>query len=166
MKEAGETDGIISSFSALSASEKAELIASLALILKEDVSQEKKEGAPLSIFDNERLSCLESVVKYMKENEGMKFSKIASALNRSGKTIWATYQKAAEKMPIPFSVSDSKMRIPFSNFSNREFTPLESLVSFLKDKGMSNHEAAVAIRRDDRTVWTVWDRVKRKRGLK
>ena len=156
-------DSVLSSFKSLSQEEKIELLFSLVMSLKE---KKDSDLIPVSIFDNEKLSILEALVKYMKENEGMKFSKIASALNRSGKTIWATYQKAAEKMPIPFSVSDSKMRIPFSNFSNREFTPLESLVSFLKDKGMSNHEAAVAIRRDDRTVWTVWDRVKRKRGLK
>jgi len=51
-------------------------------------------------------------------------------------------------------------------FSNRAFSTLENLVGFIKDLGYSNHEVALMLHLDDRTIWTVYDRNKKKRGLK
>ena len=126
----------------------------------------KELSLPLGIFDNDVLSSLEAIVKYLKEEQKIRFSKIAKLLNRSSKTIWATYHKSIKKMPASFSISATKIFIPVSAFSNREFSILESLVGFIKDLDYSNHEVGIMLHLDDRTIWTVYDRVKKKRGLK
>ena len=150
----------LSSFDALGRDEKIELIASLMLSLKEGA----KDTIPLSIFDNEKLSIFEALAKYMKENLGMRFVAIGSILKRSDKTIWATYRKAKQKFPEPFSSAASDINVPAEKFSSRELTIFESLVDYLKSIGLANHEIAVRLHRDDRTIWSVYDRAKKKRG--
>ena len=56
--------------------------------------------------------------------------------------------------------------IPSSAFADRSFSTLESVVVFIKDLEHSNHETALLLHLDDRTIWTVYDRVKKKRGMK
>lgn len=52
-------------------------------------------------------------------------------------------------------------------FRDRKLSVLEVLVEYLKDKKeLSYHEIAVLLNRDDRTIWTVYNRVKKKRGNK
>lgn len=54
--------------------------------------------------------------------------------------------------------------IPVYLFRDRSVAVLEVLVEYLKDvKGLSFHEIAVLLNRDDRTIWTVYNRVKKKR---
>ena len=54
-----------------------------------------------------------------------------------------------------------------SIFRDRKLSILEVLVEYLKDKKeLSYHEIAVLLNRDDRTIWTVYSRVKKKRGIK
>lgn len=120
---------------------------------------------PIGAFDNDALSSLEAIVKYLKEIRLVKFSKIAKLLNRSSKTIWATYQKSVKKMPSHFSTVSANILIPVSAFSDRSFSILESLVGFIKNLDYSNHEVAVMLHLDDRTIWTIYDRVKKKRGI-
>ena len=155
--------GILSSFESLGKDEKIELLASLILTLKEKAS---KDFVPVVIFDNDKLSTFESLVKYMKESLKLRFVVIASLLNRSDKTIWTTYKKAKQKMPADFSSVVSDINIPIKNFSDRTFTIFESLVVYLKDLNLTNHEIAVMLHRDDRTIWSIYDKAKRKRSNK
>ena len=67
-------------------------------------------------------------------------------------------------MPLPFSSVVSDINVPVSSFSNRDFTIFESLVAWLKEQGLTNHEIAVRLHRDDRTIWSVYDRVKKKKN--
>tara|TARA_Y100000294_G_C8497685_1_gene313465 strand:- start:428 stop:910 length:483 start_codon:yes stop_codon:yes gene_type:complete len=150
---------IISSFNSLSRDEKIELLHSWILSLKEKPS---KEIVPISIFDNDKLSTFEALVKYMKENLKLRFVVIASLLNRSDKTIWTTYNKARKKFPKEFDSVVSDINIPIDSFSDRKFTIFESLVAYLKNYGLTNHEIAVKLHRDDRTIWSVYDRAKKK----
>lgn len=54
-----------------------------------------------------------------------------------------------------------------SIFRDRKLSVLEALVEYLKDqKKMSYHEIAVLLNRNDRTIWTVYNRSKKKRGVK
>lgn len=154
-------DNILSNFDSLSRDEKIDLLFSMVSSLKEKPSTEK---IPISIFDNDKLSTFESLAKYMKENLNLRFVKIASLLNRSDKTIWATYNKARKKLPKPLDKVVSDINIPISNFSNRDFTVFESLVDYLKEKEIPNHEIGKMLHRDDRTIWSVYDRVKKKKG--
>ena len=42
---------------------------------------------------------------------------------------------------------------------------MESVVFYMKDSlSMTYHEIAAALNRDDRTIWTVYNRAKKKRG--
>lgn len=129
-------------------------------------AKQKEIIVPVGIFANDVLGSLEAIVKFLKEEEKLKFSKMGKMLNRSNKTIWATYHNSIKKMPSPFGLISRDILIPVSIFANRSFSTLESLVGFLKDNDNSNHEVALMLRLDDRTIWTVYDRVKKKRGMK
>jgi hypothetical protein len=53
--------------------------------------------------------------------------------------------------------------IPSDIFRDRTLAPLESISEYLKDQhGMSFHEIAVLLNRDDRTIWTCYTRAKKK----
>lgn len=58
-------------------------------------------------------------------------------------------------------------KIPSFVFRDRSVAVLEALVEYLKDnKGMSYHEIGLLLNRNERTIWTVYDRVKKKRKKK
>ena len=69
-------------------------------------------------------------------------------------------------MPSPFGTVSRDIVIPASAISNRSFSTLESVVGYVKDLDYSNHEIGAVLHLDDRTIWTVYDRVKKKRGQK
>ncbi len=53
--------------------------------------------------------------------------------------------------------------IPTTIFRDRSISVLEAISVYLKDvKGMTYHEIAVLINRDDRTIWTCYHRAKKK----
>ncbi len=57
--------------------------------------------------------------------------------------------------------------VPSFIFKDRSLSVLESMVEYLKDvKKFSYHEIALMLNRDDRTIWTVYHRVKDKRILR
>lgn len=164
---------VISRFKDLSKEDKIELISHFISELRKlhDVTEQeilgKKEACiPIHVFGNDSLSSLEAIVKYLKEKLRLKFSKIGKLLNRSSKTIWTTYHNAARKMPSSFDDVPSDVSIPVSTFADRSYSTLESVVGYIKDLDYSNHEIALMLHLDDRTIWTVYDRVKKKRGLK
>jgi hypothetical protein len=54
--------------------------------------------------------------------------------------------------------------IPAEIFQDRNVAVLERLSEYLKDKfGLTYHEIAVLLNRDDRTIWTCYNRAKKKR---
>ena len=56
------------------------------------------------------------------------------------------------------------IEIPTFLFKDRKVAVLEALVEYLKDhKGLTYHEIALLLNRDDRTIWTVYHRAKKKR---
>lgn len=58
---------------------------------------------------------------------------------------------------------DKIVEIPSSILRDRRLAPLESITEYLKDmQGMSFHEIAVLLNRDDRTIWTCYSRAKKK----
>lgn len=168
-----DSDKIISKFNGLSKEEKIELISQLVNELKrlhnvseQEILGKREASIPVGVFANDALGSLEAIVKYMKEDMKLKFSKIAKILNRSNKTIWATYHNAVKKMPSSFGALSREIMVPVSIIADRSFSTLESIVGFVKDFGLTNHEVAVMLHLDDRTIWTVYDKVKKKRGMK
>jgi len=125
---------------------------------------EKEKYIPLSTF-NKKLSSLELISKYLHENENLSLIKISKLLNRSNRNIWNAYNKSKKKSPKKLVVKESPL-LPVSVLRNLDFTLLENIVSYLKEKlDFTYHEIAVLLHRDDRTIWTVYQRAKKKRNI-
>lgn len=130
------------------------------------VSKKKKEIIllPISIFQNDKLSALETITKYLKEELKLRFCEIAFLLNRDDRTIWDAYNSSQQKMKEQLEVEPSQYSVPLQIFKNRILAVLEALTEYLKDKyKLKYSQIARLLNRDDRTIWTVYQRAKRKR---
>ena len=117
---------------------------------------------PVSIL-NSKLTVLESVVKYLKEEKNLSLRKISEIIGRDERNIWHAYDNAKKKYSERFVLKDTKFWIPLSIFINTKLSALESIVYYLKDEfSMSYHEIALLLKRDDRTIWTVYQRARKK----
>ena len=103
---------------------------------------------------------LESIVKYLKENVGLKNKIIGELLNRNVQIVWRAYHSSRKKYSKKLGVKGEN--IPISVFSNRKLSVMENLVVYLKQRGMKYSEIARLISRDERTVWTVYKRAMKK----
>ncbi|MBI4438378.1 hypothetical protein HY640_00430 [Candidatus Woesearchaeota archaeon] len=120
---------------------------------------------PVGIFFDDRLSALEAITKFLREEHGLRYSEIASVLNRDERTVWCTYRNASTKSSGRLSCSGSDILIPVSAVGARELSVLETITEYLKeDMNLSFSRIAFVLRRDYRTVWTVYRRAKRKRA--
>ena len=116
---------------------------------------------PASIF-NDKLTSLETIIKFLYENRKLSLKRISILLNRSNRNIWNLYDKSKKKFPKTLIVRESIL-VPISVLRNPKFTLLENIVFYLKDTlGLSYHEIAALLHRDDRTIWTVYEKVKNK----
>lgn len=130
-----------------------------------DIVLSSRDSVPIEIFSNRELGAFESIVKYLKENLLRSFSEISSATGRSAKTVWTAYSKSRIKLPSAYSIKKSSAEIPLSVFRNRSLGVQENLVIYLKDNsGLSYHDIAASLKRDDRTIWTAYNRAKKKAG--
>ena len=120
---------------------------------------------PIDIFNNDFLSSLETVTKYMKEELNYRFRDIALLLNRSQKTVWDAYDGSRKKMDSRFSLDkDIRFLIPSFVFIDRSLSFLEALTEYLKDNlNLRYCQIASLLNRDPRTIWTVYQRAKDKR---
>lgn len=122
----------------------------------------KKESIPLTIFEN-NLSPLECVAKYLHEEEDLSHKQIGVILNRSPKTVWQAYKFSLKKISGKMEVKTSSYFIPFNLLGERKFSILESVVKHLvEDYNLKFSQIANLMKRDDRTIWTVYSRVKKK----
>jgi len=114
---------------------------------------------PVCIF-SKKLSLLEAIVKYLKENREFGFAEIARLLNRAPSTISTTYAKGKKKMPRSFVISESKS-VPISIIANRKVSTFEAIVLYLhKDNTIT--EIANLTKRDNRVVWDIHRRAVKK----
>jgi len=61
-------------------------------------------------------------------------------------------------------ITDNQLFIPLFIFRDRKVAGLECMVEYMYDvKKLTFHEIAVLFNRDDRTIWTVYNRAKKKR---
>jgi len=119
---------------------------------------------PLSVFNN-NLAPLEAVVLFLKDSLGFTLHKIASHLDRDDRTIWLTHSNAVKK-GTKLTVS-SKHLIPLELLSDRRFSILESVVAYCKEKeNLSTKQISRLTSKSPKTIWTVYDRMQQKRGLK
>lgn len=131
------------------------------LVEKKPVSKEVL--TPLSIFEVKGLSALEAICKYLKEEFDFRFHEIALLLNRNDRTIWTTYNNGAKKRKEKLSVKGSRFFVPVSVFKDRKLSVLEAIVKYLRDNfNLRYSQIAVLLARDERNVWTVYNRAKKK----
>ena len=162
-------DLVLRQFSAIENYNKHAALQQMVILLRKkhphpeaDILGRRQIGISLGIFSQDTLSCLESIVKYLKETKGMKLGSIAKLLNRDNRTIWSTYSNATKKMPEPLSAEGKEM--PALLIADRALSVLEHVVSYAKSLGMKNHEVALLLHLDDRTIWSAYDKAKRKGG--
>lgn len=124
---------------------------------------DKKYDLPISIFNNKELSALETITKYLKENQNLRYIDIAKLLNRDQRTIWVTYNNSKKKRQDSLNVEQSEYIVPLSIFSDRNLSILENLVSYLKDNyNLRYVEIASLLNRDERNIWGVYNKAKKK----
>jgi len=121
---------------------------------------------PVSIFNNDFLSSLETITKYLKENIGLSYISISQLLNRDQRTIWNAYSFSNKKMSLRFDNLNSQYFVPLSIFQDRSLSTLESLTEYLKDNHNLRYcQIASLLNRNQRTVWTVYQRARKKRRV-
>ncbi len=132
-------------------------------VLKVPVKEEVK--VPISVFKNDYLASLENIVKYLRENLLLSFKQIAELTNRNEIALAVTYRNAKRKLAEKFVVTEiSPYSIPVSILKDRNLSVLENIAAYLKDTfGLTYHKIAVLLNRDDRTIWTVYQRAKKKK---
>ena len=145
-----------------------EVIALIATLSKEDKKKilfcikESKDIIPISAF-NAELSCLEIVIKYLKEEDKKTSKEISALLNRKLSTVYTTYNNSKLKYKKKLDLSDNSVSIPTYIFQNRKFSVLESVAAFLKDnESLSLKEISLHLNRNYNTIKTVYARYKKK----
>jgi len=122
----------------------------------------KEIKIPLSIFSG-KLSPLEALVKYLKENLHLRYHEIATNLNRDDRSIWKTYQQSKVKSEAPFELKKDRFYISISIFKNRNLSILENLVVCLKDDlNVQVKEISTLLNKNTSTIWTAYNRARKK----
>jgi predicted DNA-binding protein (UPF0251 family) len=149
----------------LSPKEIAELVNNLLKIKVTKAKAEEEVSVPISVFKNDKLSSLENIVKYLRENLLLTFRQIAELTNRNQIALAVTYRNARKKLEAKFVIEEiSPYQIPVSILKDRNISVLENIAVYLKDTfGLTYHKIAVLLNRDDRTIWTVYQRAKKKK---
>ena len=98
----------------------------------------------------------------MRENLDMSYAEIARDLNRDQRTIWTSYDKASKKKLEMIEQKENEELIPVSLFQDRRITILESIVVYLKENKMKYSEIAKELNKDQRNIWTIYSRAKKK----
>ena len=125
---------------------------------------EKEVQIPVSVFKNDYLGSLETIVKYLRENLLLSFKQIASLTNRNEIALAVTYRNARKKLGAKFPDEISAYFIPVSILQDRSLSVLENIVSYFKDTfGLTYHKIGVLLNRNDRTIWTVYQRARKKK---
>ncbi len=132
--------------------------------------QEKNDMfIPLSIFST-NIPPLKSLVDYL-VSKGFSISEISKITRRSYTTIWLTHKKKNKtknnkKKSDKKGVLDNNLLLPISIFNNK-LSILESVVKYLKEVlNLRYYEIANLLGRDNRTIWTIYRRVKEKERRK
>ena len=137
----------------------------LSLINKQlKVPAQEEVKVPISVFKNDKLGSLELIVKYLRENLLLSFKQISSLTNRNEIALAVTYRNAKKKLDTKFAEEISPYFIPVSILQDRNLSVLENIAAYFKDTfGLTYHSIAVLLNRDDRTIWTVYQRAKKKK---
>ena len=119
-----------------------------------------------SVFKDRGFPVLERIVKYMKDELNLTYHEIALLLSRNDRTIWTSYNRAKDK-DVKKVIGENDVLIPISVFQDRTISVLETMVRYMKEElNLRYHEIALLLNRNDRTIWTVYSRAKKKANIK
>ena len=141
-----------------------QLVKQLHLSEREMLTLVKQEEViiPIGIF-NERVSCLEAIVKYLREEKLWSINEISNQLGRSNKTIWATYYNAIKKYKQKYKLSVSDYFIPLSLLKERKLSILETIILHLREIcDLSYTDIAEFLKRDYKTIWGTYQKAKKR----
>ena len=133
--------------------------------LSEDEILSKLKGevsVPASIFTNTVLRPLEILCKYLKDELNLGYKETSQLLNRDYRTVWTTYRNASRKLKANLAVPPTKYILPVSIFQDRKLSVLEAVVAHLKERGLKLVEIASVLNRDQRNVWGIYHKAKKK----
>ena len=86
-------------------------------------------------------------------------------MGKKKQSVWRAYKNAVSKLKQSFVVTNLYYPIPVDVIKDSKCSLLETLVVFLKEEyELSYSEVSALLMRDDRTVWTVYQRAKEKDG--
>ena len=128
---------------------------------REEEEEKAETAVPVSIFASEGLSPTEALVSYLKDECGMKFSEIAAHLLRDDRTVWSEYHLASKK-EARLRISKDSTAVPLSAFRDSRLSAFETVVKYLRARGLSNVEVSRMMNKDPRNVYTVYSRAIRK----
>jgi len=118
---------------------------------------------PVSIF-SVKLSSLELIVKYLKEELEWSNKKIALTILRTPQNVWITYRNACQKFDGKLNVKPSEYDIPIRIFADKKLSTLEALVNHLQ-KDLNDKEIADILHRNKKTITTIRFRAKKKNKI-
>lgn len=128
----------------------------------EELLQLLKLGSKFPMGISKKLTVLESAVKYFLENKTLQPKDVAKILGREKKNILQIYKTASRKYPQKF-ITKGKVWVPSAVLVGTKLSAQEAVVTFLHEKkNLTFHEIAVLLKRDDRTIWTAYQRGKAK----
>ncbi|MFH1439791.1 MAG: hypothetical protein ABIG89_04440 [Candidatus Woesearchaeota archaeon] len=137
----------------------------------------KKKFFPTSII-NKKLGATESIVRYLKDELNYNYKDISNTIHRSEAVVGVMYRNSLKKFSgklnditkIKLDKTEEttkkinfELYIPFSVFSPKQ-TIFESIILYLKEKeNLRYSQIAKLTSRDQRTIWTIYNRVKNKK---
>jgi len=118
---------------------------------------------PTSIFTNKNARPLEILCKYLREEHNLNYNEISRLLNRDYRTVWTTYRNASKKLKAKLVAPPTKYVLPVNIFQDRRLSVLEAVVAHLKDQfALKLTEIASVLNRDQRNVWSIYHKAKKK----
>lgn len=134
----------------------------ISIVKENKIKKETKDlQIPINLF-KENLGAAEILSKYLKENINLRFSEIATILNRDQRTIALNYKNAIKKKKTKLSIRKTKISIPINILANRKLSILESITYYLKEQGYKNTEIAKLLNKDQRNIWIFYSRAVKK----
>ena len=134
-------------------------------ISKKNRGSDSVQYAPSYIFLNRKHTILEALIVFLRERKKLSYRKIANLLNRDHRFVYNSYANAKDKELITkYTISPNYKLIPISIFSDKKIPALEAITLYLKDElSLTYHKIALLLNRNDRTIWTVYQRAKKKK---
>jgi len=123
--------------------------------------QNTNNGIPITILNNKKLSSLETIVKFLRENKKLSYKEIGKLLSRNSQSLAVSYAISRKKMPeiIKDVVNSNTIIIPFIAFSSH-LSILESICEYLHSQNHSYADISRMLNLNPRTVWTVCHRAR------